>query len=254
MLQFYHAFRKYHHCLRAAFWLCLGMLLLAPPLAAQTNKASLVRVKTERETRKKQRETSGFKGQRVKGGDPVQKTQKNVTSFKGERVRGGQQKVNVSDMSKAAVYNTPAEAPARSRNKLGAQMLRQSERANGRGGLVYSQYYKQKIAKRKSKKLSSYRGDLRVVDRKKAYRKKSNQLSSYKGDILVRKKPKGAFPGSAYKGGYANSSFKKKEKYRKKMLKKLGRSKKQMVPNYKKRKDEKPTYDTRESEIWDKPR
>jgi hypothetical protein len=233
MFQFYHAFRKYYPCLRAAFWLCLGILLLAQPLAAQTNKAGLVRVKTERETRKKQRETS---------------------SYRGQQVRGNQQKVNVSDMRKAAVYNTPAEVPERNRNKLGAQMLRQSERANGRGGLVYSQYYKQKIAKRKSKKLSSYRGDLRVVDRKKAYRKKSNQVSSYKGDILVRKKPKGAFPGSAYKGGYANSSFKKKEKYRKKMLKKLGRSKKQMVPNYKKRKDEKPTYDTRESEIWDKPR
>ena len=254
MFQLYHAFRKNYQCLRAAFWLCLGILVLAQPLAAQTNKASLVRVKTERETRKKQRETTGFKGQRVKGTDPVKKTQKSVTSFKGERVRGGQEKVNVSDMRKAAVYNTPAEAPERSRNKLGAQMLRQSERNNSRGGLVYSQYYKQKIAKRKSKKLSSYRGDMRVVDRKKAYRKKNNQISSYKGDILVRNKPKGAFPGSAYKGGYANSSFKKKEKYRKKMLKKLGRSKKSMVPNYKKRKDEKPTYDTRESEIWDKPR
>jgi hypothetical protein len=137
---------------------------------------------------------------------------------------------------------------------MGAQMLRNSERNNQKGGLVYSQYYKQKIAKRKSKKLSSYKGDVRVVDRKKAYRKKNNEISSYKGDILVRKKPKDAFPGGTYKGGRTNSSFQKKEKYRKRMLKKLGRNKKNMVPNYKKRKEERPTYDTRESEIWEKPR
>lgn len=254
MFQFYNAFRENYHCTKAAVWLCLCVFLLSQPLAAQTNKAGLVRVKTEKETQKKQRESSSFKGQRVKGGDPVKKTQKSVTSFKGERVRGGQEKVDVSDMRKAAVYNTPAEAPERSRNKMGAQMLRQSERNNRKGGLVYSQFYKQKIAKRKSKKLSSYKGDIRVVDRKKAYRKKNNEISSYKGDILVRRKPKDAFPGAAYKGKYKNSSYQKKEKYRKRMLKKMGKSKKNMVPNYKKRKDERPTYDTRESEIWEKPR
>ncbi len=254
MFQFYNAFRKSYHCTKAVLLLCLCAFLFSQPLAAQTNKAGLVRVKTEKETQKKQRESSSFKGQRVKGGDPVKKTQKSVTTFKGERVRGGQEKVDVTDMRKAAAYNTPAEAPERSRNPMGAQMLRNSERNNRKGGLVYSQYYKQKIAKRKSKKLSSYKGDVRVVDRKKAYRKKNNEISSYKGDILVRNKPKGAFPGGTYKGGRANSSFQKKEKYRKRMLKKLNRNKKNMVPNYKKRKEERPTYDTRESEIWEKPR
>jgi hypothetical protein len=254
MFQFYNAFRESFISVRVTLGLCLAIFLFALSSPAQTNKAGLVRVKTEKETQKKQRESSSFKGQRVKGGDPVKKTQKDVTSFRGERVRGGQKKVDVSDMRGATVFNTPAEAPERSRNPMGARMLRQSERNNSRGGKVYSQWYKQKIARNKSKKLSSYKGDIRVVDRKKQYRKKNNEISSYKGDILVRRKPKDAFPGAAYKGKYQNSSYQKKEKYRKRMLKKMGRSKKNMVPNYKKRKEEKPTYDTRESEIWEKPR
>ncbi len=217
MLHFYNAFRKSFNCVRTAFWLCLGIVLSAQLSLAQTNKAGLVRVKTEKETQKKQKETS---------------------SFRGERVRGGQQRVDVSDMRGAAVFNTTLEAPERSRNAMGARMLRQSERNNSRGGKVHSQWYKQKIAKSKSKKISSYKGDIRVVDRKKEYRKKNNEISSYKGDILVRRKPKDAFPGAGYKGGYANSSYQKKEKYRKRMLKKMGKSKKNMVPNYKKRKEE----------------
>ncbi len=211
---------------------------LAPCLCgmAQTNKAGLIRVKTEKEAQKKQRETSSFKGT--------------------TRVRGNQEKVDVSDMRKAAVYNTPVEAPRRSRNAMGAQMLRASERRNSRASLalVPSPYLREKIAKKKSGQISSYKGDIRVVDRKKAYRKKNNEISSYKGDILVRNKPKGAYPGQTYRGGYTNSSYQKKEKYRKKMLRKIGNSKKTQTPNFKKRKEEKPTYDTRESEIWEKPR
>jgi hypothetical protein len=233
MLHFFNAFKTRYNCVRATFCVCLGIVVFIQSSLAQTNKAGLVRVRTEKETQKKQKETS---------------------SYRGERVRSGQKKVDVSDMRGAAVFNTPVEAPERSRNAMGARMLRQSERNNSRGGKVYSQWYKQKIAKSKNKKISSYKGDIRVVDRKKEYRKKNNEISSYKGDILVRKKPKDAFPGAAYKGGYANSSYQKKEKYRKRMLKKMGKSKKNMVPNYKKRKEERPTYDTRESEIWEKPR
>ncbi len=202
---------------------------------AQTNKAGLVRVKTKKETEKKQRETS---------------------SFKGTRVRNSPDQANVNNMRNASVFNTETEPPRASRNPMGAQMLRESERRNGRAslGLVPSPYLREKIAKNKSHQISSYKGDLRVVDRKKAYRKKNNEISSYKGDILVRKKPKGAYPGQIYRGGYTNSSYQKKEKYRKRMLKKIGKSKKMQTPNFKKRKEEKPTYDTRESEIWEKPR
>ena len=91
-----------------------------------------------------------------------------------------------------------------------------------------------------------------MPDRKKMYKKKSKEISSYKGDILVRKRPQGSYPNMKYRGGMKNSSFEKREKYRKRVLKKMGG--KRIVPAHMRRKDEKPRYDTRESEIWDKPK
>jgi hypothetical protein len=72
----------------------------------------------------------------------------------------------------------------------------------------------------------------------------------------VKKTPKGSHPSAAWRGGKVKNSYQQKEKYRKRMIKRIGRNKNNLQPNYlrKKNREEKPTYDTRESEIWTKPR
>lgn len=131
---------------------------------------------------------------------------------------------------------------------------RADEMSSARRGNTLAMPYRKKMYQKKAEQLSSSRkgNTLAPEYRKKMYRKKSKELSSYKGDMLVRKRPKGAYPNLKYRGGYKNSSFEKKEKYRKRILKRMGEKK--YVPAHMRKKDEKPRYDTRESEIWDKPR
>nr|MCU0354648.1 hypothetical protein [Cytophagales bacterium] len=174
------------------------------------------------------------------------------------------------------------ERPKRSNNPMGLAMYRQSFKANkgAKGVLVPGPAYREKMMKKRDKKFANFRSEENTLAlpyrkkmykkraeelatarrgntlapeyRKKMYRKKSKELSSYKGDMLVRKRPKGAYPNLTYRGGYKNSSFEKKEKYRKRLLKRMGDRK--YVPPHQRRKDEKPRYDSREAEIWDKPR
>ena len=68
---------------------------------------------------------------------------------------------------------------------------------------------------------------------------------------MVAKRRKGSHPSSAYTGGKVANSYKAKEKYRRKMLKKYGRNPGIETPNYQRRKYEKPTYDKNEGKIWD---
>jgi hypothetical protein len=219
--------------LATLFFVVIGFLFLSSPsvVAQAAKEGGLVRVKTEREVKKKSKESSSYRGSNVDKRNPQQRQQKEVSNFKGTTVVAKIKKADVNDMRGAKVFSTRTYAPANSRNAMGERMLRNSDKAKRGSGLVKSPYLRQKQAKRKSQ-----------------------EISSYKGDILVRKRPKGAYPGSKYAGGRTNSSFKKKEKYRKRMLRKIGKSRKAQQPNFKKKKETKLKYDTRESEIWDKPR
>jgi hypothetical protein len=57
-------------------------------------------------------------------------------------------------------------------------------------------------------------------------------------------------PSAVYRGGKVKNSYEAKEKYRKKVLKKYGRTEGLEDANYMKQKEKKPKHDTREGEIW----
>jgi hypothetical protein len=108
--------------------------------------------------------------------------------------------------------------------------------------------------RKKEKTISKYSGDILVKtlkDRDNKIRIKAKKIANWEGDIVIHKKRKGAHPSAAYRGGKLANSYKAREKYRKKMIKKYGRNPGIETPNYQKKKDDKPTYDKEESKIWD---
>jgi len=105
----------------------------------------------------------------------------------------------------------------------------------------------------KNAQVSGYKGSISVrtlEQRAKKIRKKNKQIANYKGDIIVHKRKEGMHPSSVYRGGRVKNSYEAKEKYRKKMLKKYGKNEDIETPNYMKKKDSRPKYDKRESDIW----
>lgn len=224
-------------------------------------KQGMVKVKSNAFKRKKQRETTSFTdGGYNRGGAERNKrnTQKQSSSFIGDGIRITKNTKNPTT-DYAPAYKQ-IKSPKLGRNPMGEQIARKSSAGQG-NGLVKSQYKKEKEARRMSGKMSSFKGNKGGLvksqyKKEKEARKKSKQMSRYRGDLIVKKRPKGAHPSAAYRGGKVKNSYQQKEKYRKRMLKRMGRNKKAQQPNYlrKKNRDEKPTYDSRESDIWLKPR
>jgi hypothetical protein len=201
----------------------------------EREKLGMVKVRSDKFKRNKSKETAKFTSRGYSNNPPggsVKERQK-MSSFTGNglvrvsKPGGG----NIGNPGKAEAYrNLKPLKPGR--NPMGEQIARKSQAYKG-NGLVKSDYKKRKDA-----------------------RKKSKQISRYRGDLLVKKMPKGAHPSSVWRGGKVKNSYQQKEKYRQRMMKRIGRNKNNLQPNYlrKKNREEKPTYDSRESEIWSKPR
>lgn len=112
-----------------------------------------------------------------------------------------------------------------------------------------------KMRDEKNRQVSSYKGDLLVRTlnaRAKRTRKKAKDIANYRGDLIVRKAKKGMHPSAVYQGGKVKNSYAQKEKYRKKMLKKYGKTEGLEDANWQKEKQKggTPRYDSREAEIW----
>jgi hypothetical protein len=223
-------------------------------------KLGMVKVRSDKFKRKKARETASFtsKGYNSNPSGGSVTDRQRMSSFMGNglvpvsKPSGS----NISNPGRAEAYrNLKPLKPGR--NPMGEQIARQSQAYKG-NGLVKSDYKKRKDARRRDSKFGHYKGVLVKSDYKKRKdaRKKSQQISRYRGDLLVKKVPKGSHPSAVWKGGKVKNSYQQKEKYRKRMMKRIGRNKNNLQPNYlrKKNRDEKPTYDSRESEIWSKPR
>jgi hypothetical protein len=223
-------------------------------------KLGMIRVKPESFTRKKQRETASFTGRGYNrgGAQSVQRSkQREASNFVGTTVKVNRGNSNrTGNLAEASAYRN-VKPPKQGRNPMGEQIARQSQ-AYRVNGLVKSEYKKRKEARRKSKQISSFRGNQvrSRYSKGKLARSKSEQMSRYRGDLIVTKRPKGAHPSAVYRGGKVKNSYQQKEKYRKRMMKRIGKNRNSQQPNYlrKKNRDEKPTYDSRESEIWSKPR
>lgn len=105
----------------------------------------------------------------------------------------------------------------------------------------------------KNRQVSSYKGDILVSTlnaRAKRTRKKAKDMANYRGDLVVKHVKKGMHPSAVYQGGKVKNSYAAKEKYRKKMLKKYGKTEGLEDANWQKQKNSAPRYDKRESEIW----
>lgn len=107
----------------------------------------------------------------------------------------------------------------------------------------------------KNRQVSSYKGDILVSTlnaRAKRTRKKAKDIANYRGDLIVKRVKKGMHPSSVYQGGKVKNSYAAKEKYRKKMLKKYGKTEGLEDANWQKEKQKNstPRYDKREAEIW----
>lgn len=220
----------------------------------------MVKVRSDKFKRKKSKETANFTSRNYSNNPPggSVKDRQKMSSFMGNglvpvsKPSGG----NIGNPSKAEAYrNLKPLKPGR--NPMGEQIARQSQAYKG-NGLVKSDYKKRKDARRRDGRFGHYKGVLVKSDYKKRKdaRKKSQQISKYRGDLLVKKMPKGAHPSAVWRGGKVKNSYQQKEKYRQRMMKRIGRNKNNLQPNYlrKKNREEKPTYDSRENEIWSKPR
>jgi hypothetical protein len=226
----------------------------------EKTKLGMVKVKSEGYKRKKAKETASFTNKGYNNNAPggSAKDRQKMSSFVGNGLvpvskPGGS---NIGNPGRAEAYrNLRPLKPGR--NPMGEQIARKSDAYKG-NGLVESDYKKRKDARKRDDQFGHYKGVLVKSDYKKRQdaRKKSQQISRYRGDLLVKKVPKGAHPSSVWRGGKVKNSYQQKEKYRQRMMKRIGRNKNNLQPNYlrKKNRDEKPTYDSRESEIWSKPR
>jgi hypothetical protein len=112
-----------------------------------------------------------------------------------------------------------------------------------------------KMRDEKNRQVSSYKGDLLVRTlnaRAKRTRKKAKDIANYRGDLIVKRVKKGMHPSAVYQGGKVKNSYAAKEKYRKKMLKKYGKTEGLEDANWQKQKgkEKAPRYDSREAEIW----
>jgi hypothetical protein len=141
---------------------------------------------------------------------------------------------------------------------VGIDRKKEKDRARYQGELPNNFLAKRaKMREEQSREMGNYSGDISVKtleSRAKGIRKKSKKMANWEGDIIVHRKKEGMHPSSVYRGGFIKNSYKAKERYRQRMMKQNNKNsdKDSAQPNYmkKKRKDQRPTYDSREAEIW----
>ncbi|MDB5274047.1 MAG: hypothetical protein JWO58_2414, partial [Chitinophagaceae bacterium] len=141
---------------------------------------------------------------------------------------------------------------------VGIDRKKEKERARYQGNLPNNFLAKRaKMREEASREMGSYSGDISVKtleSRAKGIRKKSKKMANWQGDIIVHRKKEGMHPSSVYRGGLIKNSYKAKERYRQRMMKQNNKNsdKDSDQPNYlkKRKKDQRPTYDSREAEIW----
>lgn len=140
----------------------------------------------------------------------------------------------------------------------GIDRKKEKDRARYQGELPNNFLAKRaKAIEKSSREMGSYSGDISVKtleSRAKGIRKKSKKMAKWQGDIIVHRKKEGMHPSSVYRGGFIKNSYQAKERYRQRMMKQNNKNsdKDSAQPNYmkKKKKEQRPTYDSREAEIW----
>ncbi|MBX9851097.1 MAG: hypothetical protein K2X86_04985, partial [Cytophagaceae bacterium] len=176
-------------------------------------------------------------------------------------VRGEKTRKLTKQMSKyegdMKIYESRMQGPKNSGSMVVKREIDRKEMkriANNEGDIPVNVLEKRaKMRRQKDRQVANYKGDILVktlYQRDKKIRKKSKDMANYRGDIIVKKVKKGMHPSAVYKGGRVKNSYAAKEKYRKKMLKKYGKTEGLEDANYMKEKNQRPKHDSKEGEIW----
>lgn len=134
-----------------------------------------------------------------------------------------------------------------SRNKLRQPEIKSHEISDYKAG-----YTETKAERRERRKRFFIPGDYspKTPQEKKALaRDNAKKAYEYSGDIIVKRKTKDLHPSAEYLNSRSKSSYEKKERYRKRMLRK-SRSGKKEDPKYMREKGKKPRYDDVEKGLW----
>jgi hypothetical protein len=156
-----------------------------------------------------------------------------------------------------SVYESRAEGPRNSGSMVlerGIDRRTQKKIANNEGD-IGNNYLARRTAMRhkKGKEIANSSGDIlvRTLNQKaKKIRKKNKEMANYKGDIIVTRVKKGMHPSAVYRGGKVKNSYTAKERYRKRMMKRMSRKRGLEDSNYMKQKQRQPKHNKKEAEIW----
>ncbi len=191
--------------------------------------------------RKAAKKISGYSGDIVSNESKIRKKDKEIGHYSGDmEVAQSRAKGPKNEGSMVLVRGVNMEQQMRMKNYSGDILVRDLNKRD-------------KMRREKGRKIASYEGDILVSTleaRDRKIRKKSKQMANFEGDIIVKRVKKGMHPSAVYRGGNVKNSYAAKERYRKRMLKKYGKNDGIETPNYMKKKEAKPKYDKRESEIW----
>ncbi len=157
-------------------------------------------------------------------------------------------------MAKAIATNT-GSIDLKAVNDARAESRKTQKRiANNEGDIGGNYLAKREAARhKKGKEIANSSGDILVRtlhQRARQIRKKNKEMANYKGDIIVTKRKKGMHPSAVYRGGKVKNSYTAKERYRKRMMKRLSKQKGVEDANYMKQKMKKPKHNKNEAEIW----
>jgi len=195
--------------------------------------------------RKTDKQVAGYSGDQVYNNSKQHKTEKQIANYSGDVVLNDSK----SRRTQKEIANYSGDMEVR-----GVNRETQKNIAHYSGDIsVHDINKREKQIRQKGRKVASYEGDILVRTleaRARKIRKKSKEMANWEGDIIVKRVKKGMHPSAVYRGGNVKNSYAAKERYRKRMLKKYGKNEGAETPNYMKKKEGKPKYDKRESEIW----
>lgn len=229
-----------------------------------TTSSGDIRVSSKKDINKNAKLAANNTGDiRVDNSDE-RRTAKAVAKYSGDiRVDNSEVRQKSKSISKYSgdldysVYESRSEGPRNSGSLVLAREIdrkTQKKIANNEGDIGNNFLERRaNMRHKKSKEIANSSGDILVRtlnQRAKKIRKKNKEMANYKGDIIVTKRKKGMHPSAVYRGGKIKNSYTAKERYRKRMMKRMRRKQGIEDANYMKQKQRQPKHNKNEAEIW----
>mgnify|MGYP000162139456 CR=1 FL=1 len=229
-----------------------------------TTSSGDVKVSNNKDVNKNSKQAANNTGDiRVDNSDE-RRTAKAVANYSGDiRVDNSEARQKSKSISKYSgdldysVYESRSEGPRNSGSMVLAREIdrkTQKKIANNEGDIGNNFLERRaNMRHKKSKEIANSSGDILVRtlnQRAKKIRKKNKEMANYKGDIIVTKRKKGMHPSAVYRGGKVKNSYTAKERYRKRMMKRMRRKQGIEDANYMKQKQRQPKHNKNEAEIW----